>query len=42
MQDLTSARVECAGSAGGEVYLWRFGDAVSTAGYTPLTDEPGV
>lgn len=31
----------CAGSAGGEVYLWRFGDAVSTAGYTPLTDEPG-
>ena len=30
------------GSAGGEVYLWRFGQAVSSAGYTPLTDEPGT
>ena len=39
------AKLACrfsAGSAGGEVYLWRFGDAVSTAGYTPLTDEPGT
>lgn len=28
------------GSAGGEVYLWRYGDTVSTAGFTPVLKEP--